>query len=191
MAFSPISQIPQLDEHESFELRTASGASGIESAVQKAVTGVNKEISLDFRTLATQVGDSIVRDRLLAMLSAFFGALALLLAMIGLYGTFSYLVTQRQKEFGVRMALGARLKSIVGLVMREVAAVLVGGVAAGVCIALLSTGPLQKMLFELGPRDTLTIVAAICVLSAVAVVAAYLPARRAARVDPMVALRHE
>jgi putative ABC transport system permease protein len=191
MAFSPISQIPQLDEHESFELRTASGASGIESAVQRAVAGVNKEISLDFRTLATQVGDSIVRDRLLALLSVFFGALALLLAMVGLYGTFSYLVTQRQKEFGVRMALGARLKSIVGLVMREVAAVLAGGVAAGVCIALLSTGPLQKMLFELGARDTLTIIAAICVLSAVAFVAAYLPARRAARVDPMVALRHE
>jgi ABC-type antimicrobial peptide transport system permease subunit len=161
------------------------------SATQSAVAGVNKEISLDFHTLAGQIDGSLVRERMLAMLSSFFGALALLLAMIGLYGTFSYLVTQRQKEFGVRMALGARLKSIVGLVMREVAAVLVGGVAAGVCIALLSTGPLQKMLFELGPRDTLTIVAAICVLSAVAVVAAYLPACRAARADPMVALRHE
>jgi putative ABC transport system permease protein len=190
-AFFPISQIPELDEHESFELRTSIAMPAITSAVQSAVAGVNKEISLDFHTLSGQVDDSLVRDRLLATLSTFFGALALLLAMIGLYGTFSYLVTQRQKEFGVRMALGARLNSIVGLVLREVAAVLAGGVAAGVCIALVSTGPLQKMLFELGARDALTIVAATGVLSAVAFIAAYLPARRAARVDPMVALREE
>ena len=125
------------------------------------------------------------------MLSTFFGVLALLLAMVGLYGTFSYAVTQRQKEFGLRMALGAQLKSIVRLVMRDVAAVLAGGIAAGVAFALLSTGPIQRLLFQLGARDLLTIAGAVGLLSAVAIFAAWLPAHRAARIDPMAALRHE
>jgi ABC-type antimicrobial peptide transport system permease subunit len=178
-------------DHQNYALRIAVAPSGITGGVEKAVAQVNKEISLRFRMLSQQVADSIVRDRMLAMLSTFFGGLALLLAMVGLYGTFSYMVTQRQKEFGVRMALGARLRAIVNLVLRDVALVLAAGIAVGVGIALLTVGPLQKMLFDLGARDTLTVAAAVAVLAAVAFVAAWLPARRAARVDPMVTLRHE
>ncbi|MGC2388532.1 MAG: FtsX-like permease family protein, partial [Candidatus Acidiferrum sp.] len=119
------------------------------------------------------------------------GGLALLLAMIGLYGALSYLVAQRQPEFGIRMALGAPQRSILGLVMRDVGIVLAGGLMAGACLALETVGLLQQMLFGLAPHDTFTFVAAIGVLSAVAIIAGYIPARRATRVDPIVALRYE
>jgi putative ABC transport system permease protein len=117
--------------------------------------------------------------------------LALILAMVGLYGTFSYLVTQRQKEFGVRMALGAEPTSILALVMRDLIAVLSAGLAAGTLISLAATRVLQQMLFGLTPRDATTMFFAAGVLSAVALLAGYIPARRATRGDPMTTLRQE
>jgi len=190
-AFFPVTQIPEHNDPENFLLRTATPPAAFVSAVQEAIAGVNKEISLRFTTLAEQVDDSLIQERLLATLSGFFGGLALLLAMIGLYGALSYLVTQRQAEFGIRRALGAQPGSILRLVMRDVAAVLTGGVAAGVCISLLAVRLLQKMLFGLAPHDAVTLVAAVCLLSAVAFFAGYFPARRAMRTDPMAALRYE
>jgi putative ABC transport system permease protein len=190
-AYFPITQIPEDAEEQTFELRTAMRPSALIPAVQEAVTSVSKTIPLDFTTLAQQVDDSLVQERLLATLSTFFGGLALLLAMIGLYGALSYLVTQRQGEFGIRMALGAPRGAILRLVMRDVVVVLVGGLTAGTCLALATVGILQEMLFGLAPRDAFTFVAAIGVLAAVAIVAGYIPARRATRIDPMVALRYE
>jgi predicted permease len=190
-AFFPATQIPEHAESETLELRTAIPPSALTSQVQAAVAGVNKNISLEFQTLAGQVNDSMVQERLLALLSGFFGVIALLLAMIGLYGTLSYLVAQRRTEIGIRMALGAQGGSILRLVMREVISVLAGGVVIGVCLSLATTRWLQQMLFGLGTRDTVTISAAIGLLSGVALVAGYLPARRATKVDPMVALRYE
>ncbi len=190
-AFFPITQVPEADSAENFILRTATPPMALASAVQEAVAGVSKAIPLEFTTLAQQVDDSLVQERLLATLSTFFGALALLLAMIGLYGALSYLVAQRQREFGIRMALGAPRDSILRLVMRDVVIVLSGGLAAGACISFAAVGILQKMLFGLAARDTMTLLASIVVLSAVAFFAGYLPARRAMRVDPMVALRYE
>jgi predicted permease len=190
-AFFPATQVPAHADEETFELRTGIRPSALVSAVQAAVGGVNKQIPLEFHTLAEQVDDSMVQERLLALLSGFFGALALLLAMVGLYGTLSYLVTQRQTEFGIRMALGAQRGSILLLVMRDVAAVLTVGVVVGVCISLAATRLLQQMLFGLGARDAVTIIGAVGVLSGVALVACYIPARRATQVDPMVALRYE
>jgi predicted lysophospholipase L1 biosynthesis ABC-type transport system permease subunit len=131
------------------------------------------------------------QERLLATLAAFFGALALLLAMIGLYGVLTYLVTHRQTEFGIRMALGADRASILRLVMTDVVIVLAGGLASGLAVSLVSVTLLQRMLFGLEPRDPMTMVSAVCLLSAMALLAGYLPARRATRVDPMVALRSE
>ena len=190
-AFFPASQVLEHAETETFELRTAIPPSALAAPVQAAVASVNKQVPLDFHTLAELVNDSMVQERLLALLSGFFGALALVLAMIGLYGTLSYLVTQRQTEFGVRMALGARRSSILWLVMRDVIAVLAAGVVVGTGISLASTRLLQQMLFGLSPRDTATILAAAAVLTAVALLAGYLPAHRATKVDPMVALRYE
>jgi putative ABC transport system permease protein len=188
-AFFPIAQ--KLEHAGQFELRTAIPPSALVASVQAAFAEVNSEIPLEFNTLAQQVNDSIVPERTLALLSGFFGALAVLLAMVGLYGTFSYLVTQRQAEFGIRMALGAQPGAIWRLVMRDVIVVLVVGLAGGVGLSLASTSLLQKMLFGLGARDVVTMIGAAGILSLAALVACYIPARRAAKIDPMVALRYE
>jgi putative ABC transport system permease protein len=190
-AFFPATQVPGHSEVETFEVRSAIPPSVLAAPIQAAVAGVNREIPLEFHTLAGLADDSMVQERLLALLSGFFGALALLLATIGLYGTLSYLVTQRQAEFGIRMALGAQPGSILRLVMQDLMAVLGGGVAAGVCISLATTRLLQQMLFGLGGRDAVTLIGAVAVLCVVALIAGYIPARRAMRVDPMVALRYE
>jgi len=190
-AFFPATQITGDSEAETFELRTGVRPSALISAVQAAVGSVNKEIPLEFHTLAEQVNDSMVQERMLALLSGFFGILALLLAMIGLYGTLSYLVAQRQTEFGIRMALGAERGSILRLVMRSVISVLALGVVAGIGISLAATRVLQQLLFGLGARDAGTMIAAVAVLSVVAIIAGYLPAGRATKVDPMEALRNE
>jgi putative ABC transport system permease protein len=190
-AFFPIAQIPEHSDYQAFELRTAALPLSFIPAVQDAVGRVNKSIPLGFSTLAQQVDDSLVQERLLATLSTFFGALALLLAMIGLYGALSYFVTQRNAEFGIRMALGAPKRSILALVLRDVVFVLFGGIGAGVCISLATVGVLQKLLFGLAARDTVTLLLSIGVMAAVALLAGYLPARRATQVDPMVALRYE
>ena len=133
----------------------------------------------------------MTRERLLATLAAFFGALALLLATIGLYGTLSYLVTQRRVEFGIRMALGAPSRSILILVMRNVVALLLGGIAAGTCLALAATRLLGSILFGLPAHDFATLAMSAALLAAVSLAASYLAARRAARLDPMSALRHD
>jgi putative ABC transport system permease protein len=188
-AFFPIAQ--KLENAGQFELRTAIPPSALVTSVQAVFAAVNREIPLVFNTLAQQVNDSIIPERTLALLSGFFGALAVLLAMVGLYGTFSYLVTQRQAEFGIRMALGAQPGAILKLVMRDVALVLVVGLAGGVGISLALTSLLQKMLFGLGARDVVTMIGAAGILSLAALVACYIPAHRASKVDPMVALRYE
>jgi ABC-type antimicrobial peptide transport system permease subunit len=141
--------------------------------------------------LEEQVDDSLRQDQLLATLSGFFGGLALLLATIGLYGVLAYTVTQRRKEIGIRMALGAGKSSVLRLIMRDVSILLAVGITCGIGIALWATHFLRKMLFNLDPRDAKTILLSIAVLSAVALVAGYLPARRAARMDPNAILRDE
>jgi predicted permease len=192
VAFLPANQLPALfGESEQLELRTAIPPSTLVAPVRAAVAEVSSAIALEFDSLAEQVNRSLFQERMLALLSGFFGALALLLAVIGLYGTLSYLVTQRQAEFGIRMALGATRNSILGLVMRDLVTVLAGGLAAGILISLAATRVLQQLLFGLGPRDTTTMLLAAGVLSVVALMAGYLPARRATKVDPMVALRYE
>jgi predicted permease len=195
IVFLPVNQLPGeptiFGNHETLEVRTAIPPSALVAPVRAAVAEVSSAIPLEFHTLAEQVNSSLFQERMLALLSGFFSALALLLAMIGLYGTLSYLVTQRQTEFGIRMALGAMPGSILGLVMRDLLAVLASGLAAGILISLAATRVLQQMLFGLGPRDPTTMLLAAGLLTAVALIAGYLPARRATKVDPMVALRYE
>ena len=187
--FFPITQVPEPEQRYTYVIRAAVPVNSLRSAVEAAAANVNAEIQLQFTTLSEQVNDTIVQDRLLAAMSAFFGFLALLLAMIGLYGTVSYRVTLRRAEFGIRMALGARVQAIVRLVIGEVAFIVAVGVAAGIALSLLATTALQKLLFGLGPHDAVTIALAAALLGIVALAAAYMPARRAAKVDPMIALR--
>jgi putative ABC transport system permease protein len=189
--FFPATQAPDIILADAFELRTAARPTALISSVQAAVASVNPAISLEFHTLAQQVSDSMVQERLLAWVSGFFGSLALLLALIGLYGTVSYIVAQRQREFGIRLALGAEPGSILRVIMRDVFSVVAIGLLAGIAMSLAATRMLQQLLFGLGPRDTLTLVVAVAALSIVALVAGYFPGRRATKVDPMVALRYE
>jgi putative ABC transport system permease protein len=190
-AFLPAVQAPPGGEAEEFAIRTSMPPSTLIPTVRRTIREVNSEVPLNIHTLAEQVADNLVQERLLATLSAFFGGLALLLATIGLYGVLSYLVTQRQTEFGIRMALGADRSSILRLVMRDVVVVLAAGLTTGLAAALLAVKLLERMLFGLEPRDPMTMAAAACLLSVMALVAGYLPARRATRADPMIALRSE
>ena len=191
LAYVPLTQIRHIPEESSFEIRSAVSPNSLIPEVRDAIGGINKSASLDFSTLAEQVDDSLVQERLLALLSGFFGGLALLLTAIGLYGVMAYIVTQRTHEIGIRVALGARQSSILRLVMRDVAILLVSGIAAGTLGAVWVTRFVQHLLYGLTADDAGTLILAAGVLSGVAFLASYIPARRAMRVDPMIALRYE
>jgi ABC-type antimicrobial peptide transport system permease subunit len=152
---------------------------------------VSRDVSLNFSTLSTQVDESLNRERLLATLSGFFGALALLLAIIGLYGVMSYNVARRRNEIGIRMALGAEQARVLSMVMREVAWLIAIGLAIGLCAALATTRFVSSFLYGLKANDPWTLSLAAAVLAGVAFAAGYLPARRASKLDPMTALRDE
>jgi putative ABC transport system permease protein len=190
-AYVPLAQIHNLREDTTFEIRTAAPPGALIPAVRDAMASVNKSASLEFSTLKQQADDSVLQEHLMAVLSGFFGGLALLLTAIGLYGVMAYAVTQRTHEIGIRMALGAQQTSILGLVMRDAAIVLAAGIAAGVLGSICITRLVRQLLFGLTPNDPSTLALAILVLVAVALIATYIPARRSMHVDPMVALRYE
>jgi predicted permease len=190
-AYFPLAQIEGTLERANFEIRTTTRASQLAKPVEATILDVNKSAAIQFTTLAQQVDDSLTQERLLATLSGFFGALALLLAMIGFYGVLAYVFLQRRKEIGIRMALGAQRGAILRLVMRDVAMLLLVGVAAGLAITWATTRFVQSLLFDLPARDVATFALSVALLAAVALVACWIPARRAMRVDPMVALRYE
>jgi predicted permease len=190
-AYIPFFQSPETGSM-TLEVRTTTDPGSAAATVRGAIQEIDTRLPVfDVKTLTGQVDESLVQERLIASLSTLFGLLALSLAAVGLYGLMAYAVARRTNEFGIRMALGAPQQSILRLVMRDVAIVLAGGATAGFCISLAAVSVLQKMLFGLAPHDTFTFVAAIAVLSTVAFFAGYLPARRAMRVDPMIALRYE
>ena len=147
--------------------------------------------SLQVTTLERQVSESLTRERVLATLSGFFGGLALLLAMIGLYGIMSYSVTRRRNEIGIRIALGAAQSRVVRLVLGEVGRVVAIGLALGAAGALAATRMVASLLYGVAPNDAPTLVVSALLLAAVAGIAGFLPARRAARLDPVTALREE
>ncbi len=154
-----------------------------------ALAHVDRRVSLSFLTMREQIDAKLVSERIIAIISGFFGALALLLAGIGLYGVTSYGVSRRRTEIGIRMALGADAGTVVRLVLGRVA-VLVGlGVVIGAAASLYVSRFVDALIFGLEPRDVTTLVGAALVLAAVAAVAAWLPARRAARIDPIEVLR--
>jgi predicted permease len=142
-------------------------------------------------TYAAMVDRTIVTERIMATLGGFFGILGLAIAGVGLFGVLAFQVARRTHEIGVRMALGASRGSILQLVWRDVAWTVVTGVAAGTVVALMVTGLASRFLFGLRPNDPGVFIIAGSLLATVAILAAWLPARRAARVDPLVALRHE
>jgi predicted permease len=174
------------------EVRYSGDPRPIIAQVRDAVGEVDQSLPITYQNrLAEQVEQSIAGQTLIAQLSSFFGLLALFLACIGIYGLISYAVTRRASEIGIRMALGAGRSSVLWMVMRE-SLILVGiGLAVGLPAALAAGRLVSTMLFGLGSVDPLSITGAAALLLAFALLAGYLPARRASRVDPMVALRYE
>ena len=175
-----------------FILRTYNNPNAAFVSVQQAVREVDKNAqALEVQTMETIVDDSLVQERFIAQLAGFFSLFALLLACMGLYGIMSYGVVRRTKEMGVRMALGAQPGKVVWLVMRQSLVLVVIGVIVAVPAALLTTRFISSYLFGLSKNDPVTIAIATIVLLTVAAVAGFLPARRASRIDPMIALRYE
>jgi predicted permease len=154
-----------------------------------AVGRVDRSLSLTMRPLRDQLDEGLIRERIVAALSGFFGALALLIAGIGLYGITAYSVTCRRTEIGVRMALGADASRVLRLVLGRVGRLVVAGVIVGIVLSLWASRFVNSLLYGLDPHDAATLAAAAAVLVAVAIVAAWLPARQAARIDPAAVLR--
>jgi hypothetical protein len=161
----------------------------LERGLAAALTRVDPAVAFTSGTFDQLVEATVAQERLIAMLSGFFGGLALLLAAVGLYGVVAHAVRARQTEIGIRMALGAAPSGIVGLVFRRVGVLIAAGLAFGLAGSLWAARFVEALLFHLESRDPLTFAGAAAVLVAVGVLAAWMPARRAARLDPAVVLR--
>lgn len=175
-----------------FEIRYAGAAAGITASLRDVVARVDPGLTIfKLRTLEGQTEDSLSRERLLAMLAAYFGGFAVLLACIGLYGLMSYGVTERTAEMGLRMALGAPPAAVRWLVVREATITVVAGAVIGLVASRAAVRLVESQLFGVKPTDPAAIAGATVLLLAMSFTAAYLPARRASRIDPLTALRHE
>lgn len=175
-----------------FEVRTAGEPRAVMTEIQQAALRVSKDVPVVGMKTETEVIDgALFVERIFAILSAAFGGLALLLACVGLYGTIGYTVAQRTNEIGVRMALGATRERILRMVVGETLVVVIAGVAIGLPLTWYATQVLKARLFELSPHDAATILWSLASILLVTILAGLQPARRAAKVDPMVALRYE
>lgn len=189
--YAPLAQQNQIASSIRLSIRTAGDPFAARAAVLQAVAGVNKEIVVDMRTLAEDLGAAVLQERLIASLSAFFGGLALLLAALGLYWVMSYSVGRRRNEIGIRMALGAEPGNVVRLGFVNVLIITAAGMVMGAAASFGSGRFINALLFNLAASNGTMIAVTALVLATVAAVAGYLPARRAARIDPMAALRDE
>jgi predicted permease len=175
-----------------FVVRTASDPASFVTPIREALRAIDPDIPMqDVFTQMEQVERRFVQEKTFAQASTVFGALALVLAAVGLFGVMSYNVSRRTNEIGIRIALGAQRRDVLGATLRESLALVVGGAAIGLAAAIGVSRFIASQLFGVSPNDVTTMAMAITVLLIVAAIAAYLPARRASRVDPMVALRYE
>jgi predicted permease len=191
----PTMYVPHLQARTTspmFTVRTAGDPMSAIGAIREAVKQVDPTVPImNVATQMEQVEQRLVQERLFAQAYALFGALALVLASVGLFGLMSYNVSRRTNEIGIRMALGAERGHVLGQVMRESMILVAAGVGIGLAIAVGLSRFIASLLFGVAAKDPGTIVLAITVMGLVAAMAAYLPARRASQVDPMVALRYE
>jgi len=188
--------VPYMQETEigqlTFYVRARGDATSVGASVRQVAQHVDPNLPIfDMKTMTTVMDESLFIERMVAALSVAFGGLATLLAAIGLYGVMSYTVARRTREIGIRIALGAERNSVMWLVLKEVALMVAIGVGAGLPLAIGLSRLVQSQLFDLSANDPLALAAAAVLLALVALAAGYLPARRATRVDPMLALRYE
>jgi ABC-type antimicrobial peptide transport system permease subunit len=173
-------------------VRTSLASAQIFRAVREQVRKLDPRIPIvDLTTMEDRLDRILANERLVGFLASLFGALATILALVGLYAVTAYSVTRRVQEIGIRMALGAQRWHVLALVLREGMVLTAVGVGVGLAVAVALTRLLRHRLFEITPTDPVTFVSTALLLSVVALLACYLPARRAAKIDPMVALRYE
>jgi putative ABC transport system permease protein len=194
-AYVPLSQSSEQGQSDgpalvTLSVRAASSRPGLlTKAVAAAVGDINPTLAITFRTLDSQLTDTLMRERLLAFLSASFGALALLMAAVGLYGVTSYAVNLRRTEIGIRMALGATRGSVIRLVLGRVSMLIGAGIVVGLAIGTWASRFIATLLSGLEPRDPATLLASVVTLAGVSALAGWLPASRASRLDPTEVLR--
>lgn len=191
MVFLAMAQEPKPDPDMTFMVHSQVSLGPTIAAARRAVEGVSKNVSVEFRSFPVMAQDSVRRESLLAKLSSLFGILAIVLASIGLYGVKSYIVAQRRHEIGVRLALGADRPAILGMMLRQSGLMLVGGLVVGTLIALAAGRAAQSLLYEVKPNDPMTFLLAIAGVSIVSSIASLIPALKAAGIHPMAALREE
>jgi ABC-type antimicrobial peptide transport system permease subunit len=192
IAYVPIDQFPETAQGPRVEMMIATqDGRAVIAAVRHAIATKYPDMVLQFSDFQQGIHDNLVGERMMAMLSGFFGVLAALLVVIGLYGVLSYFIAQRRNEIGIRIALGAHRWQVIGLVMRDTAWMLGIGVILGTALALIGGRAATTMLFGLKPYDIATLIFAILLLAAIAVLASWLPARKASRLNPVDALRCE
>ncbi len=184
-------QLKKWEFSTTLAVRAAGRLTDVASEIQRALQPRLPARPIEVRPLSTQVEMTLIQERMMATLASGFGLLALILACVGLYGLLAYTVAQRTKEIGIRMALGAQRKGVVSLILKGGIRLVLIGIALGVPAAWLSSRWVASMLFGLTPTDPSTLAGAILILAAAAQFAAYIPARRASRLDPLTALRHD
>ena len=190
--YVPYTQYPDYLGAMHFEVRTAGDPRNSLASIRDVVRGLDKEVPIfDAKTQTEEIDEAVFQERIFAQLTSLFGVLAVLLACLGLYGLMSYSVARKRNEIGIRMALGARRAGILRGVLIEALGLVLLGLAVGVPVALGATRLISSQLYGLRPNDALTLALAILLLAAVALLAGYIPARRATKVDPVVALRYE
>ncbi len=188
LAYFAAGQDPAPWSNLNFEIRSETSIESLIPAVRSSIAGLNKDIALEFRSFETQVNESLLQPRVVAWLASAFAGLALVLAMVGLYGITAYAVTRRSGEIGIRMALGAQRSSVIWLILRDVTVLLGIGIALGMAGSLAAGRLVTSLLYGILLNDPVQLVAAVFTLAVGTALAAYIPARRAARLDPMSAL---
>jgi predicted permease len=191
IAFFPASQEPGPDPFGQFLIRSKLPEAQVTGAVKNLFAEINPGINISFQNFRGMISEGLLRDRLMATLSGFFGLLALLLASVGLYGILSYGVASRRNEIGIRMALGAQTRNVLSMILREAVMLALVGIVIGLPFVFGVTRFASTMLFGLTPTDPLSLTAAAVFLFGVALLAGFLPARRASKIDPLEALRYE
>ena len=190
--YVPFTQIPNQERRPSIVVRTSLDPATVTAALRSAVAAIDRDLPLDrVETMEQVVSASVGQPRFRTILLAAFSVLALVIASVGIYGVMNYLVSQRIREFGIRVAIGATAADVLGLVLRQSAVLIAAGVGLGLLGAAVFARLITGLLYGVGALDPLTLASVSLVLSGVALLASYLPAQRATRVDPLTALREE
>jgi predicted permease len=188
---APFTQFPAHGPGTGMTIRSTLPPAVIADSIKRSLAEKHPEVEVSVSSFQGTIRNGLMRERLLALLSGFFGVLAVLLGTIGLYGVISYLVTQRRNEIGIRLALGASRGQVVRMIIGEAGILLIFGIAIGTVLSLAAGRTAESLLFGLKSSDPLTLAAAIALLVAVCALASFIPARRASQLDPMTALRSD